>query len=149
MRGALMQRDRIAVARTWLRTSSEDAAVAKALFETSPSRSAFHAQQSAEFALKAATIALSDDHQRTHSLRVLIRELESLGETISERLRSDALALELFYTSTRYPDSVNDGDPAEFVDLSTARQAFQRSQLILTYATAIVDRVANSEENNA
>ena len=143
-----MQRDRIAVARTWLRTSSEDAVVARALFETSPSRSAFHAQQSAEFALKAATIALSDDHQRTHSLRVLIRELESLGENISERLRSDALALEMFYTSTRYPDTVNDGDPAEFVDVSTARQAFDRAQSILAFATAIVDGAASSDEDN-
>lgn len=143
-----MQRDRITVARTWLRTSLEDAAVARALFETSPSRSAFHAQQLAEFALKAATIALSDDHQRTHSLRVLIRELESLDEKIPEQLRSDALALELFYTSTRYPDSVNDGDPAEFVDVATAKNAFDRAQSILTFATSVVDRAERADKEN-
>ena len=54
----------------------------------------------------------------------------------------------MFYTSTRYPDTVNDGDPAEFVDVSTARQAFDRAQSILAFATAIVDGAASSDEDN-
>jgi len=140
MRGVSMQRDRFAVSQTWLRTSAEDAAVAQTLCVSSPSRSAFHAQQSAECALKSATIALSDDHQRTHSLRVLLRELASLGEPVPERVRTDAVALELFYTATRYPDSVNDGDPADFVDIATAREAIERAHRIYIYAAAIVER---------
>ncbi len=135
-----MQRDRFAVAQTWLRTSAEDAAVAQTLCESSPSRSAFHAQQSAEFALKSATIALSDDHQRTYSLRVLLREIEALGEAISEHVKTDAVALELFYTSTRYPDSVNDGDPSDFVDVATARAAIERARRLYVFASEIVER---------
>lgn len=142
MRDESMQRNRFEIARTWLRTSAEDLSVARTLCVSSPSRSAFHAQQAAECALKSAVIALSDDHQRTHSLRVLLRDLSSLGERVPEAISRDALALELFYTSTRYPDSVNDGDPSDFVDEPTALVAIERAERIIDYTTAIVECAA-------
>ncbi len=73
-------------------------------------------------------------------MRVLLREIEALGEAIPEIAKTDAVALELFYTSTRYPDSVNDGDPSDFVDVATARGAIERARRLYVFASAIVER---------
>jgi len=62
-----MQRDRLAVAGTWLRTARRDLDLARSIVEREPSLSAFHAQQAAEKALKALAVALADDHPRTHT----------------------------------------------------------------------------------
>ncbi len=61
-----MQRDRMAVARTWLRTAERDFRLAKTAVDIEPSLAAFHAQQAAEKSLKALLVALTDDHPRTH-----------------------------------------------------------------------------------
>ena len=63
-----MQRDRQAVARTWLRSAERDLNVAGAILRDEPALAAFHAQQAAEKSLKALAVAVGDDHARTHAI---------------------------------------------------------------------------------
>ena len=91
-----MQRDRFAVARTWLRSAERDVAVALLVCDAQPALAAFHAQQAAEKALKAVVIALTDDHARTHSAGALVGELRLLGIAFEAGVEADARALDLY-----------------------------------------------------
>ncbi len=128
-----MQRDRFTVARTWLANAARDRRAALILLDSEPALAAFHAQQVAEKALKAATIALTDDHLRTHATSLLLRELREVA-AIPEDVAADALALDLYYASARYPDAVSDDDPGEVVQRSDAQLALGRAERVLEFA---------------
>lgn len=105
-----MQRDRLVVARTWYRTAERDLRLARAALDIEPSLATFHAQQAAEKALKAVLVAITDDHPRTHTAGRLVRELRRDDPSITDDLERDATALDLFYLTSLYPDTIGDED---------------------------------------
>lgn len=106
-----MQRDRLVAARIWLENARVDLAVAAEIAERFPSRACFHAQQAAELALKAALIAVADDHPRTRVADVLVGELVDLGIDVPVDVAEAANRLDLFYMGSRYPDALVGADP--------------------------------------
>jgi HEPN domain-containing protein len=139
-----MRRDRIATAQMWLASAHTDLELAQAIVVRFPTRACFHAQQSAELALKAALIALADDHPRTHVGDQLVRELEALGETVPDDVARATARLDLFYVSSRYPDALGGADPLRVIGESDARDAVARAVRVVSYATELVSKIADS-----
>ena len=131
-----MQRDRLAVAATWLRTARRDFELAQSIVEREPSLSAFHAQQAAEKALKALAVALVDDHPRTNTAGRLVRELREIDATIDDALERDASALDLFYLASRFPDAIGDEDPGDVIGPEDAAIAVGRATRIVAFVDA-------------
>lgn len=140
-----MQRERVAAARTWLSSARTDLELAQEIAVRFPSRSCFHAQQSSELALKAALIALADDHPRTHVGGELVHELETLGESVPPDVARAASRLDLYYISSRYPDALGGADPLRVLDETDARSAVDQAERVVSYAADIVTRVASAE----
>ena len=137
-----MQRDRIEAARLWLSNAGTDVDVAELLRAGFVARSCIHAQQASEMALKAALIAVSDDHPRTHVGEHLIRELVGLGEAVPKEIVDAADRLDMYYMGSRYPDSLGGADPRRMVAETDAIIAIERAKTIVTFAASIVERVA-------
>lgn len=135
-----MQRDRHAVARLWLANAERDLRVARVIVRDEPAIAAFHAQQAAEKALKAAAIAASDDHARTHAIGVLLAELRDLDVTVPLEIADGARALDPYYLSTRYVDVVSDVDPGESVPSDDAERAIERAAAVHAFAADFVER---------
>ncbi len=133
-----MQRDRAAVARTWLRTAERDFNAATIMSESEPSLATFHAQQAAEKALTALLVATTDDRERTHTAGKLARALRSADETIGEAIERDASALDLFYLTARYPDTIGDEDPGDIIVAGDASIAIDRAERILAFVRSRV-----------
>lgn len=127
-----MQRDRKAVAASWLATAERDLRGARAMLESEPSLAAFHAQQAVEKALKAVLVWIADDHPRTHAATTLVRELIA-HEPGASVLEADASALDLYYLTSRYPDAVGDVDPGDVIGTDDARRALARCDRVLSY----------------
>ena len=134
-----MQRDRFAVARTWLHSGERDMVVARLALELEPALAAFHAQQAAEKSLKAAAIAVTGDHARTHSAGAIVGELRRLDVAFDEGVEADARALDLYYLASRYPDAVADNDPGDVVPVEDPKRALERSARVQQFARRIVD----------
>ncbi|GAC1303041.1 MAG: hypothetical protein NVS2B3_13300 [Vulcanimicrobiaceae bacterium] len=128
-----MQRDRLLVARTWLRTAERDLRLARVAIAIEASLAAFHAQQAAEKALKALLVATTDDHERTHTAGRLARELRSGDATIPDEIERDATALDLFYLTSRYPDTIGDEDPGDVISAEDATRAVARGERIVAF----------------
>lgn len=128
-----MQRDRLAVARTWLRTAERDLRLAGVAVDIEPSLAAFHAQQAADKALKALLVAVTDDHERTHTAGRLARELREGDASIPDTIERDATALDLFYLTSRYPDTIGDEDPGDVISRDDAAGAVSRAERVLTF----------------
>ncbi|MDQ2857145.1 MAG: HEPN domain-containing protein [Candidatus Eremiobacteraeota bacterium] len=128
-----MRRDRRAVASTWYRTAERDLRVARAALDIEPSLAAFHAQQAAEKALKAALVLATDDHPRTHTAGRLVRDLRDVDPQIGAEVERDATALDLYYLTSRYPDAVGDEDPGAVIVREDAEIALARAQRILEF----------------
>lgn len=133
-----MQRDRHAVARIWLRNAERDLEIAVELRERHPARACFHAQQAGEMALKAVLVERVDDHPRTHSTGALVLELRESGVEIPSQLAADVAALDLYYLTSRYPDSLGDADPYDVLGEADARRAIERAERTIDYARAAV-----------
>jgi HEPN domain-containing protein len=69
----------------------------------------FLSQQSAEKALKGFLLLAGRSHQRIHSVTELLEECVRLDSTF-ESLRP-VVELDVYYTSTRYPDALVGGAP--------------------------------------
>jgi HEPN domain-containing protein len=133
-----MQRDRFAVARTWLISAERDVVVARLALEAEPALAAFHAQQAAEKSLKAAAIAVTGDHARTHSAGAIVSELRRLDIAFDAGVEADARALDLYYLASRYPDAVADNDPGDVVPVEDAKRALDRCARVQRFARQIV-----------
>lgn len=136
-----MQPDRFLTAGTWLDNAETDLALAKEIAQRYPSRACFHAQQAAEMSLKAALIAVADDHPRTHIGDLLIRELQGLGEDVPDDVAGAANRLDLFYTGSRYPDALGGADPRKVLQAIDASGAVAQAQRVYDFAAALVERV--------
>ena len=137
-----MQRDRIVTARLCLSNAETDLALAIEITDRYASRSAFHAQQAVEMALKAVLIAIADDHPRTHVGGDLLKELEGLGESVPAFVTVAANRLDLFYMGSRYPDAVGGADPRAVVGASDAAAAVEHARSVLVYARDRIDAEA-------
>ncbi len=144
-----MQRDRLAAARLWLANADTDLALAREIAERYASRACFHAQQSAEMALKGVLIALADDHPRTHVGDGLIRELEALGEVVPSGIVAAANRLDLYYTGSLYPDALGGADPRKVLGKVDALAATDQAAGVVAFAAGIIDHVAASVEPGA
>ncbi len=131
-----MQRNRLVVAATWLRTARRDLELARSIVEREPSLSAFHAQQAAEKALDALAVALVDDHPRTHTAGRIVRELREVDASIDDALERDASALDLFYLTSRYPDTIGDEDPGDMIAPEDATIAVGRATRVVAFVDA-------------
>jgi len=130
-----MQRDRLAAARLWLSNAETDLELAREIAGRYASRACFHAQQSAEMALKGLLIALADDHPRTHIGDGLVRELEALGEVVPPGIIAAA-----------NPDALGGADPRKVLVSADALVAADRAAEVVAFAAAAIERVAGSSE---
>lgn len=128
----------------WLANAATNLGLASEVAPRYPSLACFHAQQASELALKAALIALADDHPRTHVGGTLIDELRALGELVPDDVAIGASRLDLFYLNARYPDSLGGADPRRVLSEADATAALVPSRLVLTYAESIIDREAQT-----
>ena len=133
-----MQRDRFLAADIWLANADVDLQVAAELAERFPSRACFHAQQAAELVLKAALIALADDHPRAHTGGVLIGEIEALGREVPVQVAAAANRLDLFYMGSRYPDALGGADPSKVLQKSDAALAIEQARRVFDFAAELV-----------
>ena len=122
-----MQPDRRILAREWRSAAAEDLRVAKLLRDESPSTAAFHSQQAAEKARKAACIVAIDEAPRTHVVNHLLDELAVNGHAPTQGIREAARILERFYAPTRHPDALGD-----------AEQAIAEAELVISFADTIL-----------
>jgi HEPN domain-containing protein len=136
-----MQRDRFLAADVRLANADVDLQVAAELVERFPSRACFHAQQAAELVLKAALIALTDDHPRAHTGGVLIGEIEALGGHVPVDIAAAANRLDLFYMGSRYPDALGGADPSKVLQKSDATLAIEQARSVFEFAADLVGRV--------
>ena len=131
-----LKRDRLVVAATWLRTARRDLELARSIVDRAPSLSAFHAQQAAEKALNALAVARVDDHPRTHTAGRLVRELREIDATIDQAIERDAPALDLFFFTSRYPDTIGDEDPGDIIAPEDAKIAVGRATRVFSFVDA-------------
>ncbi len=143
-----MQRDRFVAARTWLNNARADLALAAEIADRFPSRACFHAQQAAELALKAALIAVADDHPRTHIGDVLVGELADLGIDVPTAVVEAANRLDLFYMGSRYPDALAGADPLKVLQADDAEAAGARAGTVCEFAAMLLE-TAEAESKNS
>lgn len=132
-----MQQNRAALAAAWRATAEEDLRVATLLANESPSTAAFHAQQAAEKAVKAACVMLIDDTPRTHVINFLLDELAENGRPIDDDVRDAARVLERYYAPTRYPDALGGISPNRIYTGADAADAIARARIVLTFAARV------------
>lgn len=136
-----MQPDRRLAAAQWRNAAGEDLRVSQLLATESPSIAAFHAQQAAEKALKAAALALADDLPRTHILNDLADEIAREGIAVSEALRHHLRVLERLYAPTRYPDALGGIDPNRVFVSADAVDAANRALAVLAFVDDLIARL--------
>ncbi len=96
----------------------------------------YHAQQSAEKALKAAITALHGDAVPTHLGRILLAALAEFGVAVPATVRDAALALDAYYLPTRYPAALDFADPAATFGRDEALRALARADAVLAWVDA-------------
>ena len=136
-----MQRDRFAAADVWVANADVDLQVATELSGRFPSRACFHAQQAAELVLKAALIALTDDHPRAHTGGILIEEIKQSGSEVPEHISSAANRLDLFSMGSRYPDALGGADPSKVLQESDAVLAVVQARSVFDYAVDLIGKL--------
>ena len=141
-----MQRSRFVVARRWLRGAASDLALAERIASEFSARTAFHAQQSAEMALKAVLVAVIDDHPTTHSSSELIRELRSIPFHVPDAVAAAGASLDLYDLASRYPDAVGDADPLDLVSSEDVALALERARRVVAYATETLTGLEAQDE---
>ena len=113
----------------WLRFAETDLTAARRLIaaEPLPSTAAFHAQQAAEKAMKAALVARNARAPKTHDLLALARLLPDLNG-----LPPDAALDQLTYyaVDSRYPDDFQD------VTADEAHKAIETAEAVLVAVRA-------------
>jgi HEPN domain-containing protein len=127
------EKNRIEASR-WLRTAQDDLRSASVLFENKQfAHACFHAQQTAEKAIKALWY-FADADPWGHSIRKLIDDLESVDLRIHRNflpLIPKALVLDRLYIPTRYPNGLPDITPNQAFITEDAQTAIANASEIL------------------
>jgi len=119
----------------WLRAARNDLAMARALRnDLFYDGCAFHAQQSAEKALKGLLYEL---HQRPwgHSCFLLLEQISGIlpADSVPPSLIDISHRLDNHYLPSRYPDALPEGIPAEQYDDELADEAIEDAIQILQF----------------
>ncbi len=126
-------------AERWLRSAHEDLDSARTLASAGHHAPAcFFAQQAAEKAVKALHYLRGARAVIGHSVRSLIERLEPREESL-DRLLAAAVALDLLYLPTRYPNGLDDGTPGEAFSATESTEAITRSEEILASAAGLAE----------
>ena len=118
--------------RQWLHKASHDARAAALALDARDELwdiAAFHAQQTAEKALKGFLAWHSRPTRPTHNLVDLVERCEAIDATFTD-LRAPAELLTRFAVDARYPGAVTEPDEA------TASEALQRANEVLEFMLA-------------
>jgi HEPN domain-containing protein len=118
--------------RRWLAQAENDLAFAElAARERFFAQACFNSQQAAEKALKAFLYARGAEHVLGHSVAELIAECGQLDAAFVE-LQRRAAPLDQFYVSTRYPNSLPGGIPAQAFGPPDSTRALGMAREVLT-----------------
>jgi len=98
-----------------------------------PEGACFHAQQSAEKALKALLLHRDIPFPRTHSIEVLLDLLKARGISIPNGV-DEAFVLSEYAIQTRYP---GEWEP---VTKSEARRAIEQARLVLAWVETLLEQ---------
>jgi HEPN domain-containing protein len=91
----------------------------------------FTAQQSAEKILKSLAMYLGLETWG-HSLTEITKILKEFIE-IPEELIEQAQTLDIYYTTTRYPNSFTSGKPADYFNKKNAEEAIDAADYIIRF----------------
>ena len=91
---------------------------------------AFHAQQSAEKAVKALVQSLHGA-VRGHSITEIVRQLPA-SVSVPEEILNAAQQLDKVYVTSRYPNGFASGSPSDYFDEQDSRE-------LIAYAKEILD----------
>lgn len=125
-------------ARRWVEQAALDLAAAEDNAGPHPHVSCFLCQQAAEKAVKALLYLRGDDHRVGHSITALLRRLPGSEDLVDA---ADALALDLLYQATRYPDALQGMVPARVFTARQAEEALTRARRIVGVAVQLVAAV--------
>jgi len=142
VQAAMQTADRLEDTARWLRYAQEDLITAETLLEQShvpPRQSCWHAQQSAEKALKAALIFLQIDFRRTHNLNVL---WDLLPESWQLKIAPSNLGdLNKWAVAAHYPEKMPEATKAE------ATEAVEQARSVWTsVSTALTEHGYHPEQ---
>lgn len=127
-------------AAVWLTQARTDLEAAEMLAERLPALACFHAQQSAEKALKAILYAAGERPVLGHALATLGRAVEVHSPSFAE-LRGEVTKLDRYYVATRYPNGLPEGaDPSAAFDRDDARSALATAGRAVAFAERFVEQ---------
>ena len=117
--------------RRWLAQARQDLDAATVLLHAGHRNLAcFHAQQAAEKAGKAFLYGRGVEEVWGHSVAVLLHDAASHDASL-EVLRPTGAALDKFYITTRYPNGLPDGLPADAYTETEATDAIAKADMVL------------------
>lgn len=125
--------------RRWLAAAREDLAYARHAAEGGfHAPACFHAQQSAEKAVKALHYRRGARAVLGHNVRSLITSLDPPIAALTA-LTDAGRELDLFYLPTRYPNGLDSGTPGEAFSERQSRRALETAAEILAAAARALD----------
>ena len=115
----------------WLAQARQDLDAARLLRQGGhPNLACFHAQQAAEKAVKAFLYGQGLEEVWGHSVSALLHDAASYDASLAE-FRPRGAALDKFYITTRYPNGLPDGVPADAYTIEEAADAIGKAESIL------------------
>ena len=142
MRGECSMKNPQHEAQRWLKQAGVDLGAAQALSEPFPALACFHAQQTAEKALKAILYATGERPVLGHGVGELGGRVVKLDPEY-EGLRREVAKLDRYYIATRYPNGLPEGaDPGEAFDASDSKAAVEVAGRVLEHARVFIDNLA-------
>lgn len=122
----------------WLTSANEDREYARHAAEGGfHAPACFHAQQAAEKAVKAVHYARGARAVIGHNVRALIESLDPRVDPL-DALLDDARELDLFYISSRYPNGLETGTPAEAFSKTQSDRALESAGRIVAAAGSAI-----------
>jgi HEPN domain-containing protein len=130
---------RAADAQSWIRSAEEDLVWARVSLEAKLfTRSCFAAQQSVEKALKALLVARTAAYPRVHTLLELLSLVVEVDPSLQD-FRPQCEVLDKYYTPTRYPEFVEEGQ----FDSARAKEALELAEEVVK---SVVSRIVAAQE---
>lgn len=131
-----MQMHPLELAHVWLRQARADAESARYNFDGKRfDVCCFLCQQAVEKALKALLIWRNGDRPRIHFIQKLLLEIAEAGIEITEEV-AEIRSLDLYYTSSRYPDALGGAEPALTFSSKPSEAALGYVDLALNFVAA-------------
>lgn len=135
-----MQRHPLELARRWHEQAREDLIDAdRALRDGRYHVTCFFSQQGCEKALKGLLHWVKGDAPRVHLIETLLGELEVGDAGLEPELRLRAIALDKYYTTTRYPDVLDYALPSASFTRPEAMLALEAARDVIVHVAATLD----------